>query len=155
MNALPAITQQPRSQVVFAGADVTLEVSATGSAPISYQWAFEGEPIDGATGTILILPAFGTELVGSYSVVVSNAAGSIESELAIITLGEIVSDPRLSAAGFEFRLNVPEGTEARVQFTTDFLNWSDLNPAPLTGTGDVTDPDSIASEFRFYRVIIE
>ena len=155
VNALPAITLQPRSQVVFAGTEVTLEISASGTAPISYQWAFEGESIDGETSNILMLPAFEIGSVGAYSVVVSNAAGSVESELAVITLGEIVSDPRLSAAGFEFRLNVPEGTEARVQFTTDFQIWTDLNPTPLTGTGDVTDSDAIALEFRFYRVIIE
>lgn len=109
----------------------------------------------GATNVVLRLSAFGADSEGAYSVEVSNSAGRVESELAVLSLLEVISDVRLDAVGFGFRLNVPEGSQARVQFTTDFIEWIDLTPAPLTGTVDVTDPDSITAQFRFYRVVIE
>ena len=37
-----AITGQPQSQTVPAGSDVTLSVTATGTAPLTYQWQFNG-----------------------------------------------------------------------------------------------------------------
>ena len=38
------------SQTVNAGSAVTLKVAGSGSAPLSYQWQFNGTPIVGATG---------------------------------------------------------------------------------------------------------
>src|SRR5262249_37320912 len=38
----PAITSQPTNQTVAPGSDVSLQVTATGSAPLSYQWWFSG-----------------------------------------------------------------------------------------------------------------
>ncbi|MDA1273734.1 MAG: immunoglobulin domain-containing protein [Verrucomicrobia bacterium] len=155
VSSLPVITQQPQSQVVYAGSVVTLEVAATGSGPLGYQWTHEGIAIAGATNAVLTLPRVESESAGVYLVDVSNSAGGVESQLAVLTLREVVSDARLDAGGFGFRLNVPEGRQARVQFTTDFADWTDLFPAPLAGTVDVTDPDAFISELRFYRVLIE
>lgn len=155
VDRLPVITQQPQSQLVIAGGDPVLEVAASGSEPLSYQWIYNGTAMGGATNVVLRLSAFGADSEGAYSVEVSNSAGRVESELAVLSLLEVISDVRLDAVGFGFRLNVPEGSQARVQFTTDFIEWIDLTPAPLTGTVDVTDPDSITAQFRFYRVVIE
>lgn len=38
----PSITAQPQNQTVFAGQSATLTVTATGDAPLSYQWTFNG-----------------------------------------------------------------------------------------------------------------
>src|SRR5205823_2609477 len=51
----PAITQQPQSQRVFAGATVTFNAAATGTAPLRYQWAKDGVPITGASDPTLVL----------------------------------------------------------------------------------------------------
>jgi hypothetical protein len=45
------ITQQPISQVVTNGTNVTFSVAATGSGIVRYQWQFNGVDIAGATGT--------------------------------------------------------------------------------------------------------
>jgi len=51
----PSITQQPVSQTVTAGANVTLSVTATGTAPLTYQWRKDGQNIAGATSASLTL----------------------------------------------------------------------------------------------------
>jgi len=49
----PAITSQPLGQTVLVGTAVTLSVTATGTAPLSYQWRFKGADIAGATSATL------------------------------------------------------------------------------------------------------
>src|SRR5205823_9178665 len=47
----PTITRQPASQTVTTGQRATFTVTATGTAPLSYQWQKNGTAIGGATGT--------------------------------------------------------------------------------------------------------
>lgn len=82
----PAITQQPQSQSVNAGANVTFSVTASGSVPLSYQWKFNGSDIAGATGATLSLPNVQSASAGDYTVVVSNSAGSVTSASAALTV---------------------------------------------------------------------
>jgi tetratricopeptide (TPR) repeat protein len=75
----PSITVQPVSQSVTEGGKVTFTVSATGSAPLSYQWRHDGVDIFGQTSTNLTISTANTSSAGTYTVVVSNAAGSVTS----------------------------------------------------------------------------
>ena len=71
----PVITGQPQSQTVAVGATATFSVTATGSAPLSYQWQKNGGNIPGATGASYTTPAVSsTDSGSSFVVVVSNAA---------------------------------------------------------------------------------
>ena len=45
----PIITQNPTNLVVPVGSNATLTVLATGTAPLLYQWFFNGTAIVGAT----------------------------------------------------------------------------------------------------------
>ena len=83
----PKITTQPANQSVQAGQSATFSVVATGSAPLSYQWRRNGTAIGGATGTLYKTPATSSTDNGAvYSVVVSNAVGSITSANATLTV---------------------------------------------------------------------
>jgi hypothetical protein len=155
VRTLPVITLQPSNEVVIAGGHVSLSVVASGAGPLSYQWRKDGNPIDGATEAILVLTGLGAGDAGGYSVVVSNPAGSVESQVAVLGVQDPVSDVRFGTTGFSFRLNAPAGRSARVQFTTDFNTWTDLLPAPVSGPVDVTDPDGLTTALRFYRIVIE
>jgi len=75
---------------VKAGANVTLSVSANGTAPFSYQWKKDGVQISGANAASLAITNFNVSSAGSYSAVVSNSAGSTTS--AAVALA-ILSDP--------------------------------------------------------------
>jgi len=47
----PAITAQPASLTVTTGSSATFSVTATGTAPLAYQWRRSGATINGATSS--------------------------------------------------------------------------------------------------------
>lgn len=83
----PSITTQPQSLVVSAGSNATFTVSATGTAPLKYQWRFNNSAITSATNTIYTRTNVQTIDLGNYSVVVTNSAGGITSALASVSFG--------------------------------------------------------------------
>ena len=98
-NQAVAITVQPLSQTLPIGETATFTVTATGTAPLSYQWSENGVGIAGATGTSYTTPAValgngGSTSIGSFQVKVSNATSSVVSNDAALTAG-----PRSPKAG--------------------------------------------------------
>ena len=90
----PAITAQPTNLVVVAGANASFSVTASGTLPLSYQWQFNGAGVTGATGTSLALTSVQPTNAGSYTVVVTNTAGSVTSAVAVLT---VLVPPAISA----------------------------------------------------------
>ena len=91
----PTITAQPASQAVAVGGTVNLSVTATGDAPLTYQWLKDGRMVMGATNSALTLAGAGVTNLGIYYVVVTNAYGFIISLPVTVTVG----DPQLLAWG--------------------------------------------------------
>jgi hypothetical protein len=81
----PAILSQPVSQNGVAGATVAFSVVASGTAP-TYQWLKNGAPITGATNATLSLTNVSSGDAASYSLVVSNAFGSVLSSNAVLAV---------------------------------------------------------------------
>ena len=78
------------------GQTATFSVTATGTAPLSYQWSFDTTNIVGATNATLVLPGVQLTNAGIYAVVVSNPAGSALSSNATLTVlapPAIISQP--------------------------------------------------------------
>ena len=83
----PTITTQPADRTVSSGQTATFTVVATGTAPLSYQWRKNGTAINGATGASYTTPAESTADSGAtFSVVVTNSAGSVTSRNAVLTV---------------------------------------------------------------------
>ena len=61
-------------------------VGVSGTSPLSYQWNKNGTPISGATLSSLTLTALKWTNAGSYTVVVTNAVGSVTSATATLTV---------------------------------------------------------------------
>ncbi len=70
------ITNQPQSITVAPGNTATFTVTATGTAPLTYQWRKNGTNISGATSSAYTIASVTTANAGTYSVVVSNGSGS-------------------------------------------------------------------------------
>ena len=86
VNGAPVITAQPLTQSARSNSTLTLRVAAAGTAPLSYQWKKFGTAIAGATGfTHQILNA-STADSADYTVVVTNASGSVTSVAATLTV---------------------------------------------------------------------
>lgn len=82
----PSITAQPQSLTATNRGTASFSVSAVGSAPLAYQWRFNGTAITGANQPTLTLDNIDTTQAGTYSVVVSNDAGSVASSGATLTV---------------------------------------------------------------------
>src|SRR5208282_3857653 len=72
----PAITVQPTNQTVGVGSDVIFAVTATGTAPLSYQWQMDGTnlvdggQISGSISNVLTIMSVQPTNSGIYSVIV-------------------------------------------------------------------------------------
>ncbi len=87
VNSPPAVTAQPVNQTVAVGQTATFSVTATGTAPLSYQWRKNGANISGATASAYTTPATAsTDNGAQFSVVISNAEGSVTSNTASLTV---------------------------------------------------------------------
>ena len=93
VNAPPVITTQPTAQSVTAVANASFNVIATGTAPLSYQWRKDGVPISGAVNPVLaVVPA----TTGSYTVIVTNAFGSVTSSSALLAVTAAATPPAIT-----------------------------------------------------------
>ncbi len=82
------IATQPANQYVPIDRTATFTVSATGTAPLSYQWSKNGVEIPGATGASYSTPDVSLADSGStFQVTVTNASGSASSSPATLTAG--------------------------------------------------------------------
>jgi len=88
----PVIIQQPTSQSVAAGTDVTFTVVATGNL-LRYQWRLNGVNLLGATSDTLTVANVQPTNAGDYSVAVYNAAGVVNSDSAKLTVTNISTLP--------------------------------------------------------------
>jgi hypothetical protein len=82
----PMITVQPAAVSVTDGASAGFSVTASGDAPLAYQWRRNGADIAGATAATLALVAPFTFNASVVSVAVSNAAGTAVSGNAALTV---------------------------------------------------------------------
>jgi hypothetical protein len=91
-----AISSQPSSSTVTAGQTATFSVTATGTAPLSYQWRKDGATISSATGSTLTLSSVSAADAGTYTVVVTNSAGSVTSTGAVLTVNPAAVAPTIT-----------------------------------------------------------
>ena len=82
----PGISVKPLPQSVNVGANAVFWAVATGSAPLTYQWNFNGVPIAGATSPLLQDVSVAPLGAGSFTLTVSNTGGSVTSAPVTLSL---------------------------------------------------------------------
>jgi uncharacterized repeat protein (TIGR03803 family) len=88
----PQITSQPASQLAFLGATVLMGPAVSGSQPFHYQWqengtnVTNGGNVSGSASRVLTFQNVAFANAGAYSVIVSNAFGSVTSAPAFLQL---------------------------------------------------------------------
>src|SRR5437016_3759085 len=93
----PSIGTEPTSQTVTAGQPASFSVTATGTAPLTYQWKKNNVAISGATSSAYTTAATTSSDNGAqFTVVVSNAAGSATSSAAMLTVSAAAVAPSIT-----------------------------------------------------------
>jgi hypothetical protein len=93
----PMINIQPQNLKVAAGRKAAFTVAAAGTEPFAYQWRKDSTNlvdwgrISGATTATLTIANCQASDAGSYDVIVTNAAGAVTSEPAVLTVADLAS----------------------------------------------------------------
>jgi pectate lyase len=169
----PSISEDPQDQTVLAGQDANFHVLAAGTAPLAYQWYFNtNTPVDDATNSALTITSAQTTNAGTYSVVVTNAYGSVTSAVATLTINlpvapSIITQPQdqtvspganvsftVAAGGSEpfsyqwyFNTNTP-----LLNATADTLTITNAQPSDA-GTYSVTVSNAVDGVASTYAVL--
>jgi hypothetical protein len=140
-GVLPSITTQPSpaNSTNFTGASNSYSVTATGTAPLSYQWYQNTNTLlPGATNATLALNNLVSTNAGAYTVVVSNVAGSVTSSVVHLTVlataSNLVQNP-----GFE----LPNVTSSGPGFATYSPGDSTDIPHWTVDSASNPDPDGV------------
>src|SRR5437660_824040 len=156
VTTAPSVTSQPGSQSVTAGQTAIFSVSATGTAPLSYQWKKNGIAVSGASSSAYTTPATSTSDSGAqFTVIVSNSAGSVTSSAAVLTVNASipplqVTNSQLSGgtvgSAYSATLNASGGTSP--------YSWSVSSGTLPTGlslssSGTLSGTPTVAGAFPF------
>lgn len=133
----PTVGAQPSSLSVASGASASFSITATGLAPLRYQWLFNGTNVAGATNATLEIASVQPRHWGLYSAIVTNALGSVTSQVAQLTVD----------ADLVFRLLTVQ-TNAAVVVDHNALTGDDRGGIAVSATSVfVTGDGTTASNF--------
>ena len=127
----PLIYRQPVSQTVSSNASIMFYVESCG-LPRTYQWFLNGTNLLGETAPIFALNHIDSTVAGSYTVVVTNAGGSVTSAPAILAVSTSNGAPRLRLISRQgsiltFSVDGEFGRGYRIESSSDLVHWSPEN----------------------------
>jgi alpha-tubulin suppressor-like RCC1 family protein len=85
-DTAPSFLTQPASQSVLPGSNALFSATTDGMPPFTYQWYLNGVAILRATNAALTLLSAKLTDTGNYSLLVSNAFGTVTSSNALLTV---------------------------------------------------------------------
>jgi len=146
----PTLGTAPADQALTVGEALNLTVSASGSAPFTYQWRKDGVALAGnasAATAALSLPGVRSADAGLYDCVVTNDGGTITSPVATVTVAKAVV--ALSLGGLEAVYDgtpkpasvVPAIPVASILVSYDGLASAPVNAGSHSVTAIIDDPD--------------
>ena len=133
-NLPPTITTNPVSRSVFVGGNVTFNVTVSGTAPLYYQWLFNGTNITAATTNFYSITNVQLTNAGNYSVLITNFAGSATSSPALLTVNTNITGTTVLLAGWDTSTQSSFGSSPLSPTT----NAPNLTITGLTRGGGVT-----------------
>jgi hypothetical protein len=125
----PAIATQPLSTTNWLEDSVSFDAAASGAAPLDYQWLFNGTPIAGATTNSYSLTVSSAS-AGDYSLVVTNLAGSVTSQVATLRLRPALTAQPVSTTNL---IGANAGFVAAAAGTSPLAYQWLFNGAPVSG----------------------
>lgn len=153
------ITTQPESITAMEGGLALFSVAATGGGQLSFQWNKGGVELVGETSSSLMFSNTEVSNAGQYSVVVTNAVGSLTSLAALLTVQvvpvvepPVVVEPPSVLASVELSWDIPVAREdgsylALGEIGSYVIKYgTDTNNLNLTMEVDVNSAESVVIE---------
>jgi hypothetical protein len=157
LPVVPVIVVQPLPlQTVAAGSTVSFSVVAEAQTGPGYQWQVGGVNIPNATSATLTLTNVTTVGAGDYTVVVSNAAGTVTSAVAKLVVG---GGPELALSQYAgITINGTAGLKYRIDYEPAIgpgNAWQELTNLVLTANQALfIDLQSTNAPKRIYRAVL-
>jgi hypothetical protein len=130
-GALPTISAQPSATSAGLGLSAMFSISASGPGPLGYQWRHNGNSIAGANSSILLLSGIDFFDEGLYDVVVYNAAGSVASSSASLSVF-IPAEIQLQPQSVEVRVRPDLSSDVAPTTNVTFSMSANTANPPLT-----------------------
>ncbi len=164
---VPLITRQPQSRTNGVGTTASFSVEASSRAPLSFQWCKDGTNLAdgvkfaGVATTNLLVANVQPADAGGYSVVVTNAFGSVTSGVAQLTVTLPSNPGRFSnlsyspetGLSFIFRdatVAKPYRIQVSLSLEGSWVDWMSFN---YTAPRLFTDMEAVGTSNRFYRAV--
>lgn len=165
---MPVITVPPLSQVVTGGGSVTLSATATGTAPMVWQWFKDNAPLAGKTNDSIAFNPVNRSHSGQYVVIVTNVAGVATSQppavLRVMTPQKFTPPVRIGPT-FRLYFGDEDHTPMDPGCTNAFEVWGSTNLAgsswlrltnPIQSSNGLLyldDPTATNAGQKYYRII--
>jgi hypothetical protein len=157
-SVAPSIAAQPQGQTVLQGSAATFSVSASGLPSPGYQWRCNGASLPGANASVYNLTNAQVTNDGTYTVVVTNSAGSVTSAVATLTVtvpqpGRFDGICRLPDGSVRLDMSGSAGASYVLEWTSDWLTWT--NACVLSGPDGLfwaVETSATNGGQRFYRL---
>jgi hypothetical protein len=165
--APPTITTQPQNTSTTNGGDATFTVTASGSAPLDYQWQKNGTNVtddvtfSGSTSNHLALTGVTTNDLGNYRVIVVNDFGSVTSSVATLTIApvKITSQPQsvttTNGGSASFSVTATGSGSLTYQWQKESVSLSDNGVVAGSATSALSLTNVTTIDAGHYRVIVD
>jgi Immunoglobulin domain/Immunoglobulin I-set domain len=166
VQAAPIITTVlTANQTVNPGAHAIFSVTATGTAPLHYQWLTgqttfaNATNITGANGASYTILSAQPAQSGNYWAVVTNAYGSAISPVQILTVTPPTpTTPKFAGINFtstgqiQLQLSGKIGSSYAIDISSNLIDWVQLTTLTnTTGTAQFTDTSATNHPQGYYR----
>ena len=171
----PTIATQPASLTVTSGSAASFKVVATGTPAPTYQWKKNGVPIARATASTYTIASTRSSDTATYTVIVSNVAGSITSSPAKLTIkwsrsssqltdtagsSEALAELEVVSASmvdgrFHMSLTGPVDINYVIWGSADGTVWQQIITLPVAKVPfEYIDADPATNSARFYKATV-
>src|SRR6267378_1809379 len=141
----PSITTQPASQTVTAGQTATFSVTASGTAPLNYQWLKNGGVVSSGPSASYTTPTtIATDTGAQFTVAVSNSAGSATSSAATLTVNAATYLLSANPTSLSFG-NINTTASSTLAVTLTNSGNSDVTISNVSSSGAGFNPSGVSA----------
>ena len=160
-GSAPTIQSNPGNVIASVGGTATFKVTATGTAPLKYQWYFDKtKKISGATSANYTITKVAATNAGNYTAIVTNSLGSTTSTAATLTVltpptitGQPKAQTAVSGGNATFSVTATGTPTLNFywQFSKTTSNYSNIT---MTTVSSLTIKGVTSANQGNYRVIV-